>query len=278
MMNNTVDDISGYKCVQANLQRSKAAMVCINELITRRAVDIALIQEPYCKTNTISGISKSWRIFQAGRGRKRSAVIVANPNLDAILISECSDEDHVTLEIRDRLGFSFVVVSGYFDSNQDIQGNFRKLGKVLDRFRNTRVLIGIDSNARSTTWFDFKTNQRGRLLEDFIDEKGLLIMNNNDRTPSFETRRSKSWIDLTLCTAQLVRSVRNWGIGDEEITSDHNLIMFEITNAHQMYASQNEQSTRYKVREADWGKFRETLCRRVADMLDRSWDGDNGQL
>ncbi|KAF6217313.1 hypothetical protein GE061_001667 [Apolygus lucorum] len=268
----------GLKCVQANLQRSKAASACINEILARRSIDLAMFQEPYCQNTSVAGLHKSWRIYQAGQGRKRSAIVLANPSLDAILVTECSDEDHLAVEIRDKSGFTFVVVSCYFDYNRDIRDEFRKLEGIFDRFRHLRILLAIDSNARSSTWYDVKTNERGRLLEDFIAERGLLVVNDNDGVPTFETRRARSWIDLTLSTTTMIPFVTNWRIGEEELVSDHKLLSFEINNMSQSYPVESEFIPRYKVHEADWEKFGDVLFHSMAGILGQPPPTDREQL
>ncbi|KAF6210595.1 hypothetical protein GE061_013701 [Apolygus lucorum] len=237
-----------------------------------------MFQEPYCQNTSVAGLHKSWRIYQAGQGRKRSAIVLANPSLDAILVTECSDEDHLAVEIRDKSGFTFVVVSCYFDYNRDIRDEFRKLEGIFDRFRHLRILLAIDSNARSSTWYDVKTNERGRLLEDFIAERGLLVVNDNDGVPTFETRRARSWIDLTLSTTTMIPFVTNWRIGEEELVSDHKLLSFEINNMSQSYPVESEFIPRYKVHEADWEKFGDVLFHSMAGVLGQPPPTDREQL
>ena len=61
----------------------------------------------------------------------------------------------------------------------------------------------------------------------------LHIINENIGVPTFETRRGRSWIDLTLSNSQLLGNITAWNIGDEESCSDHNLISFKIARGMQ---------------------------------------------
>ena len=56
----------------------------------------------------------------------------------------------------------------YFDSRRDIEEDIRQLGKVMDYTKGNGLIIAVDSNARSKMWHDTITNQRGKILEEFI--------------------------------------------------------------------------------------------------------------
>jgi hypothetical protein len=52
--------------------------------------------------NKIVDIPKKYKIFASGEGRNRAAIVVANNQVDTILIKQLSDVDTV-LEIIDKL-------------------------------------------------------------------------------------------------------------------------------------------------------------------------------
>ena len=56
----------------------------------------------------------------------------------------------------------------YFNSGRDIEEDTRQLEKVLDYTQGNGVIIAVDSNARSKMWHDTITNQRGKILEEFL--------------------------------------------------------------------------------------------------------------
>jgi len=86
----------------------------------------------------------------------------------------------------------------------------------------------MDSNARSTLWYDTLSNDRGKLLEEFIFSKQLYIMNEASNNTTFSNRIGNSNIDLTLINSQLLRKVSDWEISDEESNSDHSIIKYDI--------------------------------------------------
>jgi cell envelope opacity-associated protein A len=60
--------------------------------------DLLLIQEPYEYQNKPAEMEKKNRVFTAGTGKHRAAIIVINSKTDAIKIAQLSDKDTVVLE------------------------------------------------------------------------------------------------------------------------------------------------------------------------------------
>jgi hypothetical protein len=109
----------------------------------------------------------------------------------------------------------FYGASLYFDILEDNESNIRKTGKILNYTKGQGLLITADCNARSKTWYDTMTNQRGKNLEDFITIHNLKIVNVRSE-PTFETTRGSSYVDLTIVNNQLIRRVTDWTCGTQE--------------------------------------------------------------
>ena len=58
------------------------------------------MQEQYTILNKVAGFPKGFKIFTCGSGRKRSAVIVSNNDIDIIAITQASHEDAILTEFR----------------------------------------------------------------------------------------------------------------------------------------------------------------------------------
>jgi SAM-dependent MidA family methyltransferase len=58
------------------------------------------LQEPYTVLNNVAGFPKPFKIFAHGVGRKITAIIVSNNNIDAIAIKQVSYEDAILIELR----------------------------------------------------------------------------------------------------------------------------------------------------------------------------------
>ena len=114
------------------------------------------------------------------------------------------------------------------DYNGSIENNFQTLENILEFTEGVKLIIAMDSNARSTTWHDITTNNRGKMLEEFVAGYQLHIINEDSPRKTFQTSRGSSNIDLTIVNNQMLADIKNWEISEEEIASDHNILKFSI--------------------------------------------------
>ena len=110
---NMVAKKAELKSAQINLQHSIGATANLMKYTLDNEVDIICIQEPYIYQWRIAGIDSKYQTFTAGEARSRTAIIITNRKIDATLMSQLSDEDTITLEIR---GNTIIILgSMYFD-------------------------------------------------------------------------------------------------------------------------------------------------------------------
>jgi restriction endonuclease len=69
------------------------------KVIDTEEPDFILLQEPYEYQNRSVWIENKYRIFTAGKGKHRAALIIINGKIDAMLIAKLSNEDKILLEI-----------------------------------------------------------------------------------------------------------------------------------------------------------------------------------
>jgi hypothetical protein len=178
---------SKLKCLQINLQHSRAATDNISKIIHEEGTDIVFIQEPYNVTNKPVCLPRSCAVFTSGPGRKRAAIVVMNKKIDTLLLTQLSNEDTVVVEAKvDRV--SLILVSMYFDFNRPIDID---LQKILTHAKGTGIIFAIDSNARSTTWHDVITNKRGKALEEFLISRQLYTANEESCYKSFNQEEAQ---------------------------------------------------------------------------------------
>ena len=92
----------------------------------------------------------------------------------------------------------------YLDINQQIDDDLLKIEAIIQHAEGAGILIAIDSNARSTTWYDTLTNTRDRILEEFLFSHQLHILNEESEYTTFRSTRGSSNIDLTIVSNQLL--------------------------------------------------------------------------
>jgi hypothetical protein len=104
----------------------------------------------------------------------RAAIVISNNKIDAMLITQISNEDIVFLGITHE-NLTFFAASMNFDIEDQIENNFSKIDALLQFAEGGRILIATDSNSRSTTWHDIITNSQDKKLEEYLAGKQLHI-------------------------------------------------------------------------------------------------------
>jgi hypothetical protein len=112
----------------------------------------------------------------------------------------------------------------YFDIRQRIEPDYLKIEAITQRVKGAGILIAMDSNSISNSWHDTLTNTRDRILEEFLMSKQLYIMKEESDYTTFRSCRGTSNINLTVISDQLLRTVVEWEISEQESCSDHGII------------------------------------------------------
>jgi len=261
------------KILQINMGRSLNITSAVVAYMSQNNYDILLCQEPYNINCKICGIPKRYQIYAAGENRKRAAIIVMNPLIDALLIKQHSNEDLVLVEIT-YTGRTVLIASLYADITINIDITLHSLDQIIDYFIPCcPLIVGMDSNARSKLWHDTFTNDRGRKMETYIASRDLFIINSPLQGPTFESRRGKSNIDLTIVSGNLVNIVEGWTISKEELCSDHNPITFKIKYSRTHRENVVPSRRRYIHKKDDFDLFGRELRSNLEKVITN--DGNN---
>jgi len=136
----------------------------------------------------MKGITRGYRTYAYGEEKSRAAIIIPDDTIYAIMITQCSDNDIVLLEIK--IGQeTFYAASAYMEYNDAIENSFKKVERMLEFTKGVKILMAIDSNSRSTKWHDVTTNVRGRLLEEFVASNQLHIINEESPRTTFQSSK-----------------------------------------------------------------------------------------
>jgi len=146
----------------------------ILKIIQEDGTDILCIQEPYALGNTIVGLPQYCNIF-ASEGRKRAAIFINNRQIYTLLINQLSDEYVVVLETK--VGNTRIIIASSYYINLPLDTDMQKIEATIAHAKGAGVIIAMDSNSKSTSWHDIKTNRRAKILEEFLMSKQLHIIN-----------------------------------------------------------------------------------------------------
>ena len=112
--------------------------------------------------------------------------------------------------------------------------------------------MAVVSNTRSNVLHDTITNQRGKILEEFLICNDLYVLNEFTETPTFESNSGGSRTDPTTTYSRLVRYVSDWICGQEESCSDHNIVNFKIASLNNGRGKMNYMEVRYTTNREDY--------------------------
>ena len=89
-------------------------------------------------------------------------------------------------------------------------------------------------------------------------------MSEESEQSTFQRRRRRSNMDLTIVSNRLLQNFSDWEISENESCSKHNIIKFEIGHEKNYAPQHNHNETRYIVKEQNYDKFDKNLIELVA--------------
>ena len=122
----------------------------------------------------------------------------------------------------------------------------QELENLIQQLPKPFILTG-DFNSHNEIWFDKKTDIKGRIVENFILENNLCLLDENKFT--FCRGNTQSHIDLTLVSPEIFTEFM-WSTYDDQCSSDHVPIIIKTKNKLNF-----EGKPRWNLDKADWTKF-----------------------
>lgn len=209
--------MANMKVIQCNLARCWDAQHLLSKQMQELEIGVCVISEP----RTIP-CSPFWMGSQNGL----AAIVWDNTKINMCRHLE-TQRDYVVAECG-----GIRVISCYISPNIDRSEVLECLDRLSDTIRGLdgRVMICGDMNAKSTLWNCTYTCSRGKLIEEWMAEMNLTLINEGD-TPTCVRPQGSSIIDLTLCSADIRHLITDWEVMPNiETLSDHNYIQFKIGN------------------------------------------------
>jgi ribonuclease HI len=133
------------------------------------------------------------------------------------------------------------------------------IAELEDLYRQlpSPVLLMGDFNAHSPVWGSGRLDAKGRLIENFIANENLCILNKNINTYVHPATGSQTAIDLTICNPALLLDFE-WQVHDDLCGSDHFPILISNTKA----SSPTAIIRHWKLDKADWVEY-DRLCKEL---------------
>jgi len=213
---------------QINLHHSKGASAILASSTAAMHTHLAIIQEPWLLNNAIKGLGGCGTIFRARSDRKLRTCIAAK-GLNITFLLQLSSEDltvvQTSINLEEGMTMDLFIESAYmpYDScDLPPQDNVKNLVAHAGF-----ELLDCDANSHHVGWESSNINPREESLQDFILDKGLIILNRGTE-PIFMDARRQEIIDITICTKGVFELIGNWRVLDEPSGSDHKQIRLTL--------------------------------------------------
>lgn len=264
--------------VQCNCQRAYAVMSDLGGMIANRCVSVALLQEPYVRDGRVVGLPASMDVIVCKSESIKAAVVVNDPSVDVICVSECTNEYGVCVWLKGDFG-ELVVVSMYCQYGKDIEPYLSYLERVRECIGGKRMIVGMDANAISPLWYSKgggrgrENELRGEVLEEWIVVNDMVVLNEPSEFYTFSGPNGESDIDVTLVNEACMDCLFEWEVKCDWGISDHNVISVRMMCEQQ--AEVTTEICRWNAKGVNWDVYVDDLseramsdCMRLMDVTD----------
>ena len=126
------------------------------------------------------------------------------------------------------------------------------LDSLLKQLPSPYLLLG-DFNGHNILWGNKENNSRGELIENFITNNDICLMNDKSNTYMHHPTGSFSSIDLSFCHPSLFLDF-NWSVCKDQHHSDHFPIVIKSNTS-----TVEDHNPKWKLNKANWEVF-QSLC------------------
>jgi len=174
----------GLRIAQINAQRSSAAAADLEMIMRKENIDILCLQEPYSYKGKVRGYTSSgYRIVQPDGVNPWVAVIVLEAKLQIFRLA-CEKSEHLLCLHIISEADDFYLINVYCQFSMPIEPFLTSVENVLNNINSNKVIVMMDSNARSHLWFSNKADERGKIIEEFLLSKNLYVANKPNNPPT----------------------------------------------------------------------------------------------
>ena len=199
----------------------------------------------------------NYNIELKNRNRRGGGVaILIKKNLKYSLINDLNVFNYEIIGIKVKLVNTYInVISLYLPpDNQKNKNDNQLTSELFNKLEQLKpfILIG-DLNCHSTSWNCRKTSTKGRILNDYLENFNLNILNNSKYTHYADNSSNGSVIDLMIISSDLSDKFNKFTVHPNDMLSDHlpisctfNLKTKHIRNPYTIYIKKTNWDT-YKI-------------------------------
>ena len=223
-----------------NCQAFSTAKYHLEELVEKYEIDVLCLNETWQPANATLRF-KTWTSFLKPRGTDNhgGVGIFVNDNCGSFVAEQCHifdrpDLEVVALKLRTNGNMTVFLVVAYIPPRQ--YDKLELLKQAIQDSKIDNVILMGDFNGKSPEWFNNRTDENGRIVENILTDCNMVTHNDGQAT----RQNSNSIIDLIITDAGLSTYVKSCDtLSHENVRSDHIAIISDIAidNVKQQNAS-----------------------------------------
>lgn len=208
------------RIIQWNVRGYFARLPYLQQLLDEQQPDILCFQETWLKPNKNIRLrnfqNPPSRLDRTGRDGGGVSIHVRStiPYMDHCIITNL-EATASKVYLPDK---TIIIISLYIPPDYSNSNLLAELNKLIPQLPAT-FIITADANAHHTSWGSEVSDNRGNLIDQWVTDNNLIILNNSEPT-YIHSNGSFSHIDLSICSSDLATSL-NWNVTAHTHNSDH---------------------------------------------------------
>ena len=242
---------SKYKIIQWNCRGVKPRFEELLLLLSLLRPSVFCLQETFLKPNdtfTFKGFNVYNHIHSDCLRASGGSSLLVHSSLPQRQINLKTHLQAVAVSIT--LDKEITFCSIYIPPSYSLRSE--QLTSLLQQLPSPYMLVG-DFNGHNVLWGSNGNDPRGELIEDFITENDICLMNDKSNTYLDSGKGTFSSLDLSLCHPSLYLDYE-WSVCEDQHGSDHFPILIESVQTHG-----EDHNPKWKLHKADWDLFN-NLC------------------
>lgn len=134
---------------------------------------------------------------------------------------------------------------------------------IIHQLHQPFILVG-DFNSHSQNWGSYKTDTKGKIIEELLTDDNLVLLNTGQPTRINPSNGQFSAIDLSISNTSLAHKL-DWTFLPDLYSSDHIPILISLTSP--LIKNDLYYPPRWKIKEANWNLFN-TLLESISSTLE----------
>jgi len=242
------------KILQWNLRGYHARLSTLQQLIEETKPDILCLQETHLKPNKITKLkyyqqppSRTDRIDCDGGG----VLIYVSSRIPCMQhhINSQLELTSTKIFIQDK---EITTISLYIPPNLTNVDLNEKLENIIEQV-DSPFIIACDCNAHHPSWGSSYSDRRGKIIDEWITNNSLTVMNNGDHTYVHPNGKQTN-IDITVASNDIAAYL-DWSVYPQLYDSDHYPINIDIN----LQSAPTVSPSYWHLKTANWDMYRKHL-------------------